>query len=701
MLLKTDLLAALRRLDVLLGLAVQSAPSVYGVDALRDPYRGLYVDWDAVQRLLSQEPGAPLFPPVDHVAQLVAADEMPTFQRLAHAFDLSPFDLDVLLLALTPEIDLRYCRLYAYLQDDVSRKYPTVDLALNLLCATPDMRLLRRSHFAPDAPLIRHGLLHLDHTSDKTATALLGRSLRVDEQIIRLLLDQPGIDSRLAAFCQWVTPAETLADLPLMDMTRQRLRNVVARDAVGALYFGGPQDAIKRQAAAALAAECGASLLLVDVARLLAETRDFAQSVRLVLREGWLTDSFVYFDDVDPLTAADAGLSRRLLLDALESNPLPVILAGSLPCPADGVLLPVDFPTPDFQTRRAIWQAELARAGVAIRPEVIEALAGHYYLLAGQIAQAVTLAARQAASASPESAALFWAARAQFSDSLGELAHKIKPVHAWDDIILPDDALSQLRELCARFVHRQRVMDDWGFDSKLSRGKGIAALFAGPSGTGKTMAAEIIAGGLNLDLYRIDLSQIVSKYIGETEKNLSRVFEAAAQGNAILFFDEADALFGKRTEVRDSHDRYANIEISYLLQQMETYEGISILATNLRQNIDPAFLRRLAFAVHFPFPDERSRLLIWQGIWPERLPLAADVDLAYMAGQFRLSGGNIKNVALAAAFLAAETGEPVRMAHLLHATRRELEKSGKMLSESELNGFGHQPAGSLTAQGDA
>jgi SpoVK/Ycf46/Vps4 family AAA+-type ATPase len=229
-------------------------------------------------------------------------------------------------------------------------------------------------------------------------------------------------------------------------------------------------------------------------------------------------------------------------------------------------------------------------------------------------------------------------------------------------------------------------MDDWGFDRKLATGKGVAALFAGASGTGKTMAAEVMAHELGLDLYRIDLASVVSKYIGETEKNLDRIFTAAETSNAILFFDEADALFGKRSEVRDSHDRYANLEISYLLQKMEQYDGITILATNLRQNLDEAFVRRLAFHVHFPFPDEADRLRIWRGIWPAAAPLGADVELDFLARQFKLSGGNIKNVALAASFLAAADGGHISMAHLFHATRREYQKMGKVLSTAELFG---------------
>jgi SpoVK/Ycf46/Vps4 family AAA+-type ATPase len=285
---------------------------------------------------------------------------------------------------------------------------------------------------------------------------------------------------------------------------------------------------------------------------------------------------------------------------------------------------------------------------------------------------------------SPTVARLFSAARAQSGHELMALARIIEPRYTWNDIVLPEDALTQLQEICQRVAFRHRVLGEWGFDRKLALGKGVTVLFAGPSGAGKTMAAEILANELGLDLYKIDLSGVVSKYIGETEKNLERIFVAAENANAILFFDEADALFGKRSEVSDAHDRYANIEISYLLQRMEEYDGIAILATNLRQNLDDAFIRRTAFTIHFPFPDAEHRLRIWARIWPPETPLAADVDLQFLAERCKLSGGNIKNVALAAAFLAAAEQRPVAMKHLQQAIRREYQKIGKVLDDTDL-----------------
>jgi len=275
---------------------------------------------------------------------------------------------------------------------------------------------------------------------------------------------------------------------------------------------------------------------------------------------------------------------------------------------------------------------------------------------------------------------LFRAARAQSDAALDGLARKIEPVHHWSQIVLPEDTLAQLHEMCQQVIHRHRVLDEWGFGRRLSVGKGVTALFAGPSGTGKTMAADIIARELGLDLYKIDLSGVVSKYIGETEKNLDRIFTAAENANAILFFDEADALFGKRSEVRDSHDRYANIEVAYLLQLMDQYEGVAILATNLRQNMDEAFMRRLGFAIDFPFPDEEQRARIWRILFPAQAQREPDIDFVALGNQLRITGGSIKNIVFGAAFLAASADEPIGTRHLLHAARREYQKMGKVLS---------------------
>jgi AAA+ superfamily predicted ATPase len=707
-----ELMPALQRLDRLIEHAVAAAQVAYGPETPTDPYRGLYIVRAEVERLLARQPGASVLWSERTEAEDPSTDPIGDESRLAwlrQVFDLSPFDVDVLLVALAPELDLRYERLYAYLQDDVSKKRPTIDLVLNLLCPSAADKLARRAHFAPDARLVRHSLLHLLPDPHQAQPPLLAHYVKLDEQIVRFLLGQDGLDARLASFCQIVQRTGPMDTLPLNAEVKQALSALVvrARETRQPLrfYFHGPRHAGTRQTAQALANEVGMRLLVTDLVRAPATTPEFEQVLRVLFREAWFQDTVLFLEGVDALRVGDQAIRYQRLLDVLAEDGGIAILSGVEPwvpsAHAPLGVLDVLFTIPGLAQRRTCWQTHLGTLGVSLDDDDLDGLASRFRLTPGQIAEATAVAYHQAhwraAAQAPEALSphppcplslrdLFSAGRAQSGHDLATLAHKIAPVYTWDDIVLPDDALDQLREVCQRVIHQHRVLGAWGFDRKLSQGKGVNVLFAGPSGTGKTMAAEIIANELGLDLYKIDLSGVVSKYIGETEKNLDRIFRAAENANAILFFDEADALFGKRSEVRDSHDRYANIEISYLLQKMEAYDGIAILATNLRQNLDDAFVRRLAFTVHFPFPDEASRRRVWAGIWPAETPLAEDVDLDYLARQFKLSGGNIKNIALAAAFLAAEDGGRVTMAHLLQATRREYQKLGKFLSDTEING---------------
>ncbi|WOJ90447.1 ATP-binding protein [Methylocapsa polymorpha] len=283
---------------------------------------------------------------------------------------------------------------------------------------------------------------------------------------------------------------------------------------------------------------------------------------------------------------------------------------------------------------------------------------------------------------------LWDACRIQSRERLGDQAQRLETATKWEDLVLPEAQKAALQEIVAQVRQRAKVYDQWGFAAKSARGLGVSALFSGTSGTGKTLAAEIMANELRLDLYRIDLSQVVSKYIGETEKNLRRVFEAAEAAGAVLLFDEADALFGKRSEVKDSHDRYANMEVSYLLQRMESYRGLAVLTTNMQQALDPAFKRRLRFIIHFPFPDEVERAEIWRRVFPRDAPLDG-VDVTRLA-RLNVAGGNIRNIALGAAFLAADERSPVRMAHLLRAARAECAKLERPLTDGEILGWAEQ-----------
>jgi SpoVK/Ycf46/Vps4 family AAA+-type ATPase len=300
---------------------------------------------------------------------------------------------------------------------------------------------------------------------------------------------------------------------------------------------------------------------------------------------------------------------------------------------------------------------------------------------AGAAAESATLRSEPAATADD----VWRASEQEATPKLDELAKRIAPTYGWDDIVLPREPFRQLREIAAQVIHRAKVYRDWGFGEKLARGRGIAALFAGPSGTGKTMAAEVLARDLRLDLYRIDLAGVVSKYIGETERNLKRIFAAAERGGAILFFDEADALFGKRSEVKDSHDRYANIEVNYLLQSMEDFRGLAILATNRKSSLDSAFVRRLRFIVDFPFPDAAHRQRIWRSVFPPQADLHG-IDFAWLA-RLEIPGGHIRNVAIAAAFLAASEGASIGMIHVMRAARREYGKMERLIQEADFGPY--------------
>ncbi len=699
-----DLQPAWQRLDRLLQAAVAAAQSVYGPEAASDPYRGLCIGVSEVETLLARQPGIPVLQN--------AAGELPLseplgqqcrLRRLKSAFQLASFDLDLILVALAPELDLRYERLYAYLQDDVTRRRPSVDLAFNLLCTSPEDKVARRAHVAATAPLCRHGLLSLLVDPQQVRPPLLAQYLKLDGQIISYLLADDTLDARLTSCCEWAEPAATLADLPVDSELKQAMARLAIqtreRQRPLRLYFQGPPGVGKRGVAEALASLLGAPLLVADLTRIEITVEEFAAALTALFRTALLQEAMLYCTGVDTLLASERARQYQDLLNGIGKHAGVVILAGSQAWrPAADPTLAIQairFPALDFPQRRAYLETCLAASGIALTARELEALAGRLQLspeqISGTVAGAVNLARWRGAltatrpdetpDSQPTLAELFAAARAQSDHHLHDLARKITPRCTWDDLVLPADEWAQLKEICQQAKHRNTVYEQWCFGRKLALGKGLNVLFSGPPGTGKTMAGDVIANELCLTLYKIDLSQVVSKYIGETEKNLDRIFTAAQSTNAILFFDEADALFGKRSEVKDAHDRYANIEVGYLLQKMEEYEGIAILATNLRSQMDDAFVRRMHAIVEFPFPDEMHRRRIWEVMFPPEAPLAKDVDFAVLAREVKLAGGNIRNIALTAAFYAADAGVTIGMAHLLRSARREHQKIGRTWNE--------------------
>jgi len=639
----------------------------------------------------------------DSVAESLNLGVRLSLPRLAEIFQLSPFDIDVLLICLAPEIDLKYEKLYAYLQNDVTRKRPTTNLILNLFCRSLDERLQARTRLLPEAPLCKYELvLSADDMAADQASAL-ARSLKIDERILNYLLDAEAIDERVVSFSRLVHPQVDLGQVLLPHSLMQSLAagfQNVTQNGGAVLILQGPEGSGKRFVAEALCRAAGMELLVAEASAMISAAPDQATLAARLFREATLRDTVIFIDQAELLLGEGEkeSYAHHALGNALRSFNGIVFLgnAGSRNSQllaTHGRLLSFVFPLPDFVTRKEIWNRALAECGCAVSSDIdLDSLADRFSFTAGRVHNAVAEARRLANPAGGDARSigaedLNLACRAQSGGKLPALARKVNPIFTWNDIILPNDCLEQLREVCGHIRHRRRVFSDWGFDAKISLGKGLSILFVGPSGTGKTMAAEIVASELALDLYKIDLSSIVSKYIGETEKNLNRIFSEAEQSNAVLFFDEADAVFGKRSEVEDSHDRYANIETNYLLQKMEEYEGIVILASNFHKNIDEAFTRRLRFIIDFPFPEKEPRYRIWQRVFPAGTPLDRDIDFAFLAQKLKLSGGSIRNIALSAAFLAAENSGHVSMEHIICATKREFQKVGKLCVKSDFEHY--------------
>ncbi len=690
----------LQRLDRVLARAVAMARAAEGADSLDIALRGLYITPADVDRLLDRPPASPTFPyayPANGLdAPVLLVVDTPESGWLQIEFGLQPFDLDIIAISLAIDIDLRYERIFAYLQDDITRRRPTVDLALNLLCPDAATRLSRRVHFGTGAPLIRHDLLRLIPDPSQTQPPLLAHYLKLDDQLIQLLLGQPEIDARIARCCRQIIPDRAFDDVPLDGDTKRGLERLVAGIHADSrplrLHFTASSGNGQRQVAEALATALGMSLLIVDLARAHDDTEPFEHIMRLAFRHARFQRAVVLLDGSTELPAADRETCRGHVLEALARFPGVSILVGDETWTASGAITrepgtgiyAIPFSHADTSTRFACWQRALTEEGVALPGADVELLATRYRLGIDQISRAAHQASNVAAWRGGTTVGLTDvtnAARRQSGQELAQMARHVVPAYNWPDIVLPPDQMAQLQELCNQSRFRHIVYDAWGAGRHHQLGAGLNALFSGPSGTGKTMAAEVIAAELDLDLYTVDISQMVSKYIGETEKNLDRVFTAARDSNAILFFDEADAIFGKRSPVRDAHDRYANIEVGYLLQKMEQHDGLVILGTNLRTNMDDAFIRRLHHAIEFPFPDASLRLPIWEKHLAPGIPRDDDIDMAFLARQFEVAGGNIRNIVVNGCFLAAADNTPLAMRHLILATRREFQKMGRVCDE--------------------
>ncbi|MEF8787968.1 MAG: ATP-binding protein, partial [Planctomycetota bacterium] len=673
---------AMHRLRLVLGRRILWLRRLWRDDSLSE-YRGLVISDGRADRLLAgndreaerefyrQNPEAvELTRSIDETQdRLVSGDQSlhpSALQDLAGRFELLDFEIDLLTLCLAPEVEPELGRLYAYCQDDANRQYATGRLADSLfgLIHGEDAADI----LTPDGTLRRYRLITVADGCT-AATPLIERSLQLDERVRCYLQGNRGSEPRLASLLR---PLERAAVPPGHRRLATDLAETMGEMACRRVNLVGPTDAGQRAVAGLVCDELDTEPRELAAEGLPPGRGEMQEYIDLLNREARLADLALYVDIAD----GHASCELRELAHRFE-----------------GILL-VSSRTP-WRSQPQMIDARLHRAAPHEQIELWRrALGDGEHSPADVVAQfdfgpeAISYAAAQARlmtrGGGMDEETIWNACRRTAAVSMNGLATRMEPVYGWKDIVLPDDSALQLREIAGQVAGRSRVYRDWGFGDKLARGRGITALFCGPSGTGKTMAAEVLATHLQLDLYRIDLAEIINKYVGETEKNLRKVFEAAEQAGAILFFDEADALFGRRTEVRDSHDRYANIEVDYLLQRMEDYRGLAILATNRRSALDRALLRRLRFVVEFPFPDIENRRQIWQKVFPERAELG-NVDYDALA-RLEVAGGNIRNIALNAAFIAAQADESIQMHHLMHAARREYAKIDKMVTDAQFGG---------------
>ncbi|MER6114341.1 ATP-binding protein [Streptomyces sp. NPDC001743] len=659
-----------------------------------DPYRGQYLTPAAAELILDSRDA---FRPVPAYGSVPGhgSDAPPggRIAALAERFGLVAPDVDLLLVAMAPDIDARFERLYGYLNDDLTRRRATIGLALEL-CGLPAAGP-GRFRFSPSAPLVAAGLVEVLE-GDRP---LLSRVLRVPDRVTAHLLGDDGVDGRLHGLVRLTAGPEEVPD-PCPTTLRVAAALGTGSGLVHLLDRGGDPG---RLAADALLAS-GLRPLVVDVAALAAAPEP-VRTARILATEARLAGGGLVVGPLEALVPEQLKGARLIdgLCEAVGGGS-PLIMYGKKhwdplwagESPVTVHVLPED---PADTARR--WRRALAGAGA---PEGIAAgapggLAGGsaaadarladairaYRLDSGQIRRAAAVATRLAGleGRPVEARDLRTAVRAQNGAGLARLARRIEPAVGWDDLVLPPSTRQQLSDLALRARHREQVLGRWRMRPGGGRGRGIVALFAGESGTGKTMSAEVVAADLGMELYVVDLSSVVDKYIGETEKNLERIFVEASDVNAVLLFDEADAVFGKRSQVKDAQDRHANVESAYLLQRIESFDGIAVLTTNLRANLDEAFTRRLDVVADFPVPDAEQRLALWERCLGTEIPRAPGLDLRTCAERFELTGGSIRACTVTAAYQAAESGRPLDTEQLVSAVLAEYRKLGRLVLDSE------------------
>jgi hypothetical protein len=623
-----------------------------------------------------------------------AIDPPPALVMLSQLLSLSRFEREVLLLCAALEFDTRIATLCARAQDDATKPYPTFALALALF-DEPDWAAL-----SPERPLRYWRLLEINQPGGQALTI---SPLRLDERIVSYLKGLNYPDDRLGTLLTPLAPQASQPDLPpshqqAVEAIIRHWKQSPANALLPLIQLVGPDSASKQLVAAQASAQLGRQLYRLPVEALPTRPADLETLARLWQRESLLLPLALYLEaeEADGHSSEGPGELSPLSRFLNRSDGVFFLSTREVWARLERPNLALDIDRPTQAEQQTIWNTLIGEKA----PDSPPKLSAQFNLSLPAIQQIAEAASEEAGDNEDVLPNILWdSCRRSLRPRMDTLAQRLEPKVSWDDLVLPDEEKDMLHQIANQVGQRSRVYEEWGFGQKLNRGKGISVLFAGDSGTGKTMAAEVIANHLRLNLYRIDLSAVVSKYIGETEKNLRRLFDAAEEGGAILFFDEADALFGKRSEVKDSHDRYANIEVNYLLQRMEAYSGLAILATNMKSALDLAFMRRLRFIVNFPFPGQAERRKMWEKIFPKQmwkqvLPEGEPIPLDYdRLARLNLTGGSILNVALNAAFVAAELQKPVTMEMVLAADRAEFRKLDRPINEADFRWVAPQPQG--------
>ncbi|TBL76342.1 ATP-binding protein [Paenibacillus thalictri] len=642
------------------------------------------------------------------LARIYKTKELQDAIPIADLYDqmeLTPVLLRAVIVALAPHANRKYLKLYGYLHDDMSRQYVSLDLLFRLCCFHEEERAELLDALTDERSWFKQIFTRIGQDDHVQEQSLLFQPIKLIGRAVHYLLGQSwtytGALASVRLYSRMAAPRPTVVHQELEQSLFAYAGYANRKGQTTVILLQGAPGSGKTFLGLKAAGQLQRSLLEWDIDRAPEDELNFRYTLQQFLLEARLLRAIPAINRVHTLKADQHDRRLQWLFELLPRWDGLVFMFSREECKPPSMSvnvtwLPLVLPALNMAEGGALWAAFSAER-LPLTAEETATLAGKFNFTPGQIDASIAHAARlqkwrelggnAEPHSTPAGGMLLHEATYQLIDHrLREKAVKINPTFIWDDLVLPADTIGLLRQACDRLRLRQTVMNDWGFERKLPYGRGISMLFTGPPGTGKTMSASVIAGDMQAELYRVDLSRVVSKYIGETEKNLSDIFDQAKLSGAILFFDEADALFGKRSEVKDAHDKYANMETSYLLQKMEEYDGLTILATNFSQNLDEAFTRRIQFIIKFPFPDAVQREQLWRTAFPREFP-TEDIDFAFMAEHFELTGGPIKNIVLTSAYLAAGEQSDVKMKHLMEAVMQEYKKTGKLFPKDRLGEY--------------